>query len=123
LPSDEATLQAFTANLPFQLTGAQNRVIGEIAAALRQEIAMSRLLQGDVGAGKTVVAAAAMYLATQAGAQAPLMAPTEILAEQHAKSLYRMLSPFGIETRLLTGSVPQGEKERIYQELAEGTAH
>lgn len=123
LLSDENTLQAFTANLPFQLTGAQERVIGEIAAALKQEIAMSRLLQGDVGAGKTVVAAAAMYLATQAGAQAALMAPTEILAEQHAKSLYRMLSPFGLETRLLTGSTPQSEKERIYQELADGTAH
>ncbi|MBP7999130.1 MAG: ATP-dependent DNA helicase RecG [Chloroflexi bacterium] len=123
LVADPETLQAFSDSLPFQLTGAQQRVIGELSADMGREVAMSRLLQGDVGAGKTVVAAAAMLLAVKAGAQAALMAPTEILAEQHAKSIGRMLTPFGIESRLLTGSVPASEKENIYRELAEGTAH
>ncbi|MCL4870266.1 MAG: ATP-dependent DNA helicase RecG [Anaerolineae bacterium] len=122
LPHDAAAFQTFTAHLPFQLTGAQQRVITEIAGDMARPVAMSRLLQGDVGAGKTVVAAAAMVNAVASGAQAALMAPTEILAEQHAKSLRRMLAPFDWQIRLLTGSVAQGEKSDIYQELADGTA-
>jgi ATP-dependent DNA helicase RecG len=123
LPHDETALQTFAENLPFQLTGAQQRVMGEIATDMARNVAMSRLLQGDVGAGKTVIAAAAMLNAVRAGAQAALMAPTEILAEQHAKSLRLMLAPFDLQIRLLTGSVSQSEKNEIGRELAEGTAH
>ncbi|MBK9053847.1 MAG: ATP-dependent DNA helicase RecG [Chloroflexi bacterium] len=123
LPHDETALHTFTEHLPFQLTGAQQRVMGEIATDMARNVAMSRLLQGDVGAGKTVIAAAAMLNAVQAGAQAALMAPTEILAEQHAKSLRRMLAPFDLQIRLLTGSVSQSEKNEIGRELAEGAAH
>ena len=123
LPTDDAVLQQFRDNLPFQLTGAQERVMAEIAGDMARPVAMSRLLQGDVGAGKTVVAAAAMLIAVKAGAQAALMAPTEILAEQHAKSLTRMLAPFDLNIHLLTGSVSAKEKELIYRELADGTAH
>lgn len=123
LPHDAAAFQTFTANLPFQLTGAQQRVIIEISQDMARPVAMSRLLQGDVGAGKTVVAAAAMVNAVASGAQAALMAPTEILAEQHAKSLRHMLASFNWQIRLLTGSVSQSEKNDIYRELADGTAH
>jgi ATP-dependent DNA helicase RecG len=86
---------------------------------MARDVPMNRLLQGDVGAGKTVIAAAAMVLAAQNGYQAALMAPTEILAEQHFKGLSRMLGPLGLELRLLTGSTP---KDTVYAELADGTA-
>lgn len=122
LPIDQEGLNRFIESLPFPLTGAQQRVIQEIAADMARDIPMNRLLQGDVGAGKTVVAAAAMVIAVQAGAQAAMMAPTEILAEQHYKGLSNILSRLGIEVRLLTGSTPPAERERIYAELAEGTA-
>jgi ATP-dependent DNA helicase RecG len=82
-------LEHFYSSLPFELTGAQRRVIGEITADISSTVPMTRLLQGDVGSGKTVVAAAALYLAVRNGAQAVLMAPTEILSEQHYKSLSR----------------------------------
>jgi ATP-dependent DNA helicase RecG len=123
VPVDQEGLNRFIESLPFPLTGAQQRVIQEIAADMERDIPMNRLLQGDVGAGKTVVAAAAMVIAVQAGAQAAMMAPTEILAEQHYKGLSAILSQLGIEVRLLTGSTPAAERERIYAELAEGTAH
>ncbi|MEW5988302.1 MAG: ATP-dependent DNA helicase RecG, partial [Chloroflexota bacterium] len=122
LPADSGQLAAFFTTLPFQLTGAQQRVIGEITGDLAQPVPMNRLLQGDVGSGKTVVAAAAMLVAAQAGAQAALMAPTEILAEQHYRGLERLLRPMGVTVRLLTGSTPAAEKERVYTELADGTA-
>ena len=116
-------LQQFTERLPFQLTGAQQRVIEEIATDMARSVPMNRLLQGDVGAGKTVVAAAAMLLAVASGAQAALMAPTEILAEQHFQGLSRLLDGLGIELRLLTGSMPANDKQQTYADLAEGTAH
>ncbi len=113
-------LQPFYDSLPFALTGAQQRVIGEIQADMARPVPMNRLLQGDVGAGKTLVAAAAMLTAVYAGAQAALMAPTEILAEQHYRSLSRQLAPLGIKLALLTGSTPSVEKEEILAGLASG---
>lgn len=112
----------FYAALPFPLTGAQRRAIEEITGDLRRGSPMNRLLQGDVGSGKTVVAAAAAYCAAQNGAQTALMAPTEILAEQHYRSLAPLLEPLGVRCVLLTGSLPAGEKRRVRLALAGGTA-
>jgi ATP-dependent DNA helicase RecG len=120
LAIDEAALKRFTDTLPFPLTGAQERVIGEIGEDLARDVPMNRLLQGDVGAGKTVVAAAAMVFAVQNGYQAALMAPTEILAEQHFRGLSKMLAPLGMEVCLLTGST---RKEEAYAAIADGRAH
>jgi len=127
---EEDKLQQFILGLPFELTGAQQRALDEIVQDLRRDRPMNRLLQGDVGSGKTAVAAAAMSLAVAAGAQAAMMAPTEILAEQHYGTICRLLGAArcdeGEQTtgspdvRLLTGSTPQAEKEKIYQGLADG---
>ncbi len=106
--------------LPFRLTAAQQRAIGEIAADLATGIPMNRLLQGDVGSGKTMVAAAAAWLAMKNGRQAAFMAPTEILAEQHYQSLSQLFSQFGFSCALLTGSTPLAEKRRIKEALAAG---
>ncbi len=113
-------LERFYQALPFTLTGAQNRAIGEIAADLAKRTPMNRLVQGDVGSGKTMVAAAAAYLAIQNGHQAALMAPTEILAEQHYASLSKLLSPLGISVGLLTGSMTVKEKKEIRQAITDG---
>src|SRR5690606_3884281 len=91
LRQGDDTLEHFAANLPFRLTGAQERVINEIRADLARELPMNRLLQGDVGAGKTVIAAAAMVIAVANGTHSALTAPTESLAEQHYQSLRSML--------------------------------
>ncbi len=112
----------FINSLPFKLTDAQQRVIFEIRRDLGQTVPMNRLLQGDVGAGKTVVAATVMVAAVKAGAQSALMAPTEILAEQHFQGLNALLSPLGIHTELLTGSTTTAERDRIYAALADGSA-
>ena len=112
---------AFLAALPFQLTGAQQRVIDEIRADLAADRPMNRLLQGDVGSGKTAVAAAAMVTAASSGAQAALMAPTEILAEQHYRGLRGLLEPLGLRVALLTGSTAAAERMAIYEGLADGT--
>jgi len=108
--SSIATDQPFEATLPFRFTDAQRRVIIEIFGDLARSQPMSRLLQGDVGAGKTAVAAAALLLATLNGYQGAIMAPTELLAEQHARSIGAMLEPFGIRTVLLTGSLRARER-------------
>jgi ATP-dependent DNA helicase RecG len=118
--SDEG-LGAYYERLPFELTGAQQRVIGEVRADLGREQPMNRLLQGDVGSGKTAVAAAAMVIAAQAGAQSALMAPTEILAEQHYAGLSRLLEPLGIGVGLLTGSTSNGDRVQIKAALADGS--
>ncbi|MFN2114233.1 MAG: ATP-dependent DNA helicase RecG [Anaerolineae bacterium] len=97
LSAGRATAGDLTGALPFELTGAQRRAIDQIAADMSRDVPMSRLLQGDVGSGKTVVAAAALAMANGAGFQAAIMAPTEILAEQHAVSLARLLEPLGYE--------------------------
>jgi len=97
-------LDRFLKSLPFELTGAQRKVIGEIRRDLAASYAMNRLLQGDVGSGKTVVAIAAMLLAVEAGYQSALMAPTQILAEQHYDVLRRWLEPLGVRIALRTGA-------------------
>ncbi len=107
--------------LPFALTGAQRRVVGEIAAELEGPVPMGRLLQGDVGSGKTVVAALAMLAAAQGGHQAALMAPTELLAEQHAATLSGLLGGSVGRIELLTSSVPPAEQRRIRTDLEQGT--
>ena len=113
-------LRPFLASLPFNLTGAQSRAIGEIVTDLGRGTPMNRLVQGDVGSGKTMVAAAAAYLAAGNGRQAALMAPTEILAEQHYQSLSRLFAPLGLKTALLTGSMKEKEKRAVREALAAG---
>lgn len=107
--------------LPFALTGAQVRSIAEIEGDMAQEAPMLRLLQGDVGAGKTVVALNAMLIAVEAGKQAALLAPTEILARQHFDTLRKMLSPAGVEIALLTGRAKGRERESILMGLMDGS--
>jgi ATP-dependent DNA helicase RecG len=104
------TATCFERSLPFHFTGAQRRALHEILADLGRGQAMCRLLQGDVGSGKTVVAAAALLVAAANGYQGALLAPTEILAEQHYRSVSALLAPFGLRVALLTGS--QRAKER-----------
>ncbi len=106
--------------LPFALTGAQQRAWQEIAADLAQPYPMQRLLQGDVGSGKTIVAALAMLHAVEAGYQAALMAPTEILAEQHYQKLRGWLAPLGIEVGWLSGSQKKRDKTKVIERLASG---
>lgn len=108
--------------LPFTLTGAQQRVIGEIFGDLRRPEPMNRLVQGDVGSGKTAVAACAMLAVVRSGYQACLMAPTEILAEQHAINLRRMLEPLGIPVVLLVGKLSSTQKKKAYAEVKAGAA-
>ena len=121
VPYTNTDLQSFYAALPFRLTGAQDRAIGEIMADMRKGAPMNRLIQGDVGSGKTMVAAAAAYCAAGNGKQVAMMAPTEILAEQHYISLSRLLTPLGIHTGLLTGSMKEREKKAVRAALADGS--
>jgi ATP-dependent DNA helicase RecG len=107
--------------LPFAMTGAQTRSIGEIEGDLQQESPMLRLLQGDVGAGKTVVALAAMLIANEAGKQAAMLAPTEILARQHYETLRSMAGPTGVEVALLTGRDKGKARESILMGLLDGS--
>ncbi len=109
--------------LPFDLTGAQKRVMKEIRSDLVSGRQMNRLVQGDVGSGKTVVALMAMLLAVDNGYQACLLAPTEILAGQHFESLRAMTAPLGLNVRLLTGSSRTSERRTIEAELADGSLH
>ena len=104
-PMQLADPSPFWASLPFSPTGAQRRAVSEILSDMAGETSMNRLLQGDVGSGKTLVAAAAIWACIRAGYQAALLAPTEILAAQHAEGLNRMLAPFGIRVALLTGGM------------------
>ena len=127
---DPSLLRTFVDSLPYALTAAQERVLSEILHDLEKPQPMSRLLQGDVGSGKTVVAAAAMLVTAANGMQAVLMAPTEILAEQHYASLKKLwgelwlpsLKKLSSQLRLLTGSLSQTEKAKIYDEIATGEA-
>ena len=113
-------LTPFYNALPFTLTGAQSRAISEIKEDMRRGAPMNRLVQGDVGSGKTMVAAAAAYLAIKNGKQAAMMAPTEILAEQHYTGLSRLLEPMGISVSLLTGSLTQKRKKEIRERIEKG---
>lgn len=107
-------------HLPFELTGAQKRVIREIRSDTATGKQMNRLLQGDVGSGKTIVALLIMLIAIDNDFQACLMAPTEILAQQHYKSISRLLEKMDIPVRLLTGSVKSAQRKKIHAELADG---
>ena len=119
-PYQNTDLQSFYSALPFTLTGAQRRAIEDIRADLRSGAPMNRLVQGDVGSGKTMVAAAAAYLAVKNGFQAAMMAPTEILAEQHYAGLSRLLEPLGIRTCLLTGSLTPKQKKLTREAIEAG---
>ena len=120
---DHCSAAAFDVILPFAPTGAQRRVTAEIAADLQSGAPMNRLIQGDVGSGKTAVAAAAAFFTIRSGFQAALMAPTEILAEQHYRSLSKLLEPAGITVALLTGSTKVTARRKIYAGLADGSIH
>jgi len=126
LPSDDASVAAFTAALPFALTNAQTRVLGEIAQDLARSVPMTRLVQGDVGSGKTAVAAGAMWIAASNGAQSALLAPTQILAEQHYRGISQLLGqltrPDGtpLVVALLTGRVVGAEREQVVEGLRNG---
>jgi ATP-dependent DNA helicase RecG len=109
--------------LPFALTGAQTRSIGEIEGDMAQQSPMLRLLQGDVGSGKTVVALSAMMIAVEAGGQAAMLAPTEILARQHHETLCRMAQGTGVEIALLTGRDKGRARESILMGLLDGSIH
>lgn len=114
--SDDA-VSGFWNALPFEPTGAQRRVLYDIAADLRRNVAMSRLVQGDVGCGKTAVAFGAISLAAASGYQSSMMAPTEILAVQHYETARKLLEPLGVRCRLLTGNTRAKERKTILQEL------
>lgn len=116
-------IKDFANSLPFELTTAQKRVINEICTDIQKSTPMNRLIQGDVGSGKTIVAAAAMYAAANSGFQSVLMAPTEILANQHYKNLKKLFEPFGFKTVLLTGSMPAAEKRIAKEKIQDGSAH
>ena len=117
---EETDLEGFYQLLPFTLTGAQRRALEEAAADLALARPMNRLVQGDVGSGKTAVAAGCAWLAVRSGWQCAMMAPTEILAEQHAKTLSAMLAPAGIEVGLLTGSMKVSGKRKVLTALESG---
>ena len=116
----DTDLTDFHRALPFTLTGAQRRAVEDILKDFRSGAPMNRLVQGDVGSGKTMVAAAAAYCAARNGRQSALMAPTEILAEQHFSSLNKLFEPMGITVALLTGSMTAKQKRIVRQRLEEG---
>jgi ATP-dependent DNA helicase RecG len=124
---DDGVISAFATNLPFAMTGAQERALREVAADLQSDGPMGRLLQGDVGSGKTAVAAAALWVAVANGSQGAIMAPTEILAEQHARSFGRMFADMvnpasgqPVRVALLTGAMAASEREEALAGLAAG---
>ena len=108
--------------LPFELTGAQARVLREIYADMGSNRRMNRLVQGDVGSGKTIVALFAMLLAAESGRQAVLMAPTELLAEQHLRTMRELVEPLGITIQILTGQLGTSERKRSLEALRDGTS-
>ena len=120
--SDVKCMRSFSESLPFELTNAQKRTLNEICRDCKSGRQMNRLVQGDVGSGKTAVAAAAIYMAVKNGSQAAMMAPTEILASQHMESLSQMFDSLGIETVLLTGSMRAKEKREVLSRIATGQA-
>ena len=121
LPMSKVDLSPFFEALPFSPTNSQKNCIDEIAADFQRSIPMNRLLQGDVGSGKTMVAASAIYISISNGFQCALMAPTEILAEQHYRSFCDMLNSFGISIALLTASTKTNERLKILHGLSTGT--
>ncbi len=120
IPFNQGVVKDFVAQLPFALTGAQRIASWDILQDFEKAIPMNRLLQGDVGAGKTVVAGLAARQAAHEGFQTALMAPTEILANQHAATLDKLLSPFGVRVGLLTGSVKGKARQALYAAIKSG---
>lgn len=120
IPFQQPIVKSFVEQLPFALTGAQRRAAWDILQDFEKATPMNRLLQGDVGSGKTVVAGLAARQAAEAGFQTALMAPTEILATQHAETLSRLLSPFGVRVGLLIGSVKGAARTVLYEQIATG---
>jgi len=118
---DESVIQKFLDSLPFTLTAAQVRAVDEILADMSSPKIMNRLLEGDVGAGKTLVAALCLLNTVKSGYQGALMAPTEILAKQHFKNLLKTLGPFGVSVQLLSGSMKSKEKQQVINGLATKT--
>lgn len=116
----DKSVEAYYASLPFELTGAQKRAISDCCTDMQKSVPMNRLLQGDVGSGKTAVAAGAAYFAYLNGYQSTLMAPTEILAKQHYDTLHKFLAPLGVTIALLTGSQTPAQKKQIRQLIADG---
>ena len=120
VPYEMPDMAPFCGALPFRLTNAQQRAVDEILADFRRGAPMNRLLQGDVGSGKTMVAAASAYAAAMNKKQTALMAPTEILAEQHFHSLDKLFAPMGITCALLTGSMTPKQKKTVRERIASG---
>lgn len=120
IPFEQAIVKSFVSALPFALTDDQRRAAWDILQDFQRSTPMNRLLQGDVGSGKTVVAGLAARQAASAGYQTALMAPTEILARQHAATLDALLAPFGIKVGLLTGSVTGATRSKLMQRIARG---
>jgi len=108
------------ATLPYALTGAQSRTVDSIMDDLRSNISMNRLIQGDVGSGKTIIAVLALYAVYKNGYQGAMMAPTEILASQHFAELTLLLSPFGVKIGLLTGSLKAKQRRQAYENIESG---
>jgi len=120
LASKDKGLKTFFQRLPYELTAAQCRVIGEITGDMEKAVPMHRLLQGDVGCGKTVVSMAAMIVACENGCQAAMMAPTEILAEQHHRNIANWASAQGLKTAILTGSLKAADRKEVYSGIERG---
>lgn len=120
IPFNNGVVKTFVEQLPFALTGAQRRAAWDILQDFEKGVPMNRLLQGDVGSGKTVVAGLAARQAAHAGFQSAIMAPTEILATQHAETLQQLLVPFGVSVGLLTSSVKGAARRELYEQIANG---
>lgn len=120
IPFEQAVVKEFVGALPFALTGAQRRSAWEILQDFEMGHPMNRLLQGDVGSGKTIVAGLAARQAASHGYQSAVMAPTEILASQHAETLQSLLAPFGVSVGLLTGSVKGAARKTLYEQIENG---
>lgn len=120
IPFDQKIVKSFVEALPFTLTNAQRRAAWDILQDFEAGVPMNRLLQGDVGSGKTVVAGLAARSAAAAGYQSAIMAPTEILASQHAETLHALLAPFGVRVALLVGSVKGSVRKQLYEQLENG---
>lgn len=123
IPFNQDLAQKFTQHLPFTLTDAQRKVVWHIYQDMAQTQPMNRLVEGDVGSGKTVVAAMAAVVAMAEGFQVALMAPTELLARQHAETIFKLLTPLGMhnEVALLVGGLKTAEKQQVYDRIADGT--
>ena len=122
IPSEESDADAFWASLPFSATGAQRRVLEEVRRDMAAQAPMARLVQGDVGCGKTAIAFGALYLAAKAGYQGALMAPTEVLAAQHYRTAQKLLEPLGVKCALLTGKQTAKQHREALALAASGEA-